>query len=140
VRRFSSTTRTAEDAAREIGTETERIVKSLVFMVDSRPIIVLCCGNNRVSLTRLGEICRTADVRRATADEVKRYTGFSIGGVPPFGHSDPIEVILDEDMARFATVWAAGGLPDAVFEIGVDDLARLSGARSAAVAAIAGTP
>jgi prolyl-tRNA editing enzyme YbaK/EbsC (Cys-tRNA(Pro) deacylase) len=140
VRRFNATTRTVEDAAREIGTEAERIVKSLVFVVDSRPVVVLCCGDNRVSLRRLGEILRVDEARRATADEVKRYTGFPIGGVPPFGHASTIEVVVDEDMARFETVWAAAGLPDAVFEIRVDDLTRLSGARSAAVAAIGGAP
>jgi Cys-tRNA(Pro) deacylase len=139
VRRFAATTRTAEDAAREIGTEVSRIVKSLVFMVDSKPVIVLCSGDNRVSLTRLKEIYRTKDVRRAAPDEAKAHTGYAIGGVPPFAHAGKIDLILDEDLVRFDTVWAAAGLPDAVFEITVDDLERLTGARSAAIAAIPGT-
>lgn len=138
VRRFAATTRTAEDAAREIGTDVKRIVKSLVFLVHDKPVVVLCCGDNRVSVTRLEEIFRTKGVRRATADEVKRHTGFAIGGVPPFGHG--LEVVEDEDLARFDTVWAAAGLPDAVFEIAVDELSRLSGSGSAAIAAIPGTP
>jgi Cys-tRNA(Pro) deacylase len=136
VRRFAATTRTAEDAAREIGTEVARIVKSLVFMVDSKPVIVLCSGANRVSLARLEEIFRTKDVRRATADEAKAHTGYAIGGVPPFAHARKVDLLLDEDLARFGTVWAAAGLPDAVFEITLQDLERLTVARSAAIAAI----
>ena len=139
VRRFAAATRTAADAAREIGTDVARIVKSLVFAIDGRPIVVLCAGDNRVSLRRLEEIFRASTVRQATADEAKRWTGFAIGGVPPFAHAGEVQVVVDETLARFHTVWAAAGLPDAVFEISVDDLARLSRATSAAVAAVPGT-
>jgi len=138
VRRFASTTRTAEDAAREIGTEVRRIVKSLVFIADGRPLVVLCSGDNRVSVKRLEDIRRARSVRRATADEAKAHTGFPIGGVPPFAHAQALEVIADQTLERFETVWAAAGLPDAVFEIAVGDLMRLSAGRYAAIAAIPG--
>ena len=138
MKRFAATTRTAEDAAREIGTRVERIVKSLVFIADGKALVVLCSGVNRVSVKRLEDILRARSVRRATADEAKSHTGFPIGGVPPFGHASALEVIADQTLSRFQTVWAAAGLPDAVFEIAVPDLLRLSGARSAAIAAIPG--
>ena len=138
VRQFASTTRTAHDAAREIGTEVRRIVKSLVFIADGRPLVVLCCGDNRVSVKRLEDLRRARSVRRATADEAKAHTGFPIGGVPPFAHAQPLEVIADQTLKRFETVWAAAGLPDAVFEIAVGDLIRLSSARPAAIAASPG--
>ena len=138
VKRFNATTRTAQDAARQIGTDVNRIVKSLVFMAESKPVVVLCCGDNRVSPRRLEQILRTNDVRRATAEEAKAHTGYAIGGVPPFAHAEKIEVILDEDLARFDTVWAAAGLPDAVFEIEVSQLDRLTEGGYAAIAAIPG--
>ena len=138
VKRFSATTRTAEDAARQIGTQVERIVKSLVFIADGQPVLVLCSGDNRVSVKRLEDLLRARSVRRATADEAKSHTGFSIGGVPPFGHARQLAVIADDTLKRFEVVWAAAGLPDAVFAIGVHDLARLSGARFAAIVAIPG--
>jgi Cys-tRNA(Pro) deacylase len=138
VWRFRATTRTAEDAAREIGTEVRRIVKSLVFIADGRAVVVLCSGENRVSVRRLADILRARSVRRATADEAKAHTGFPIGGVPPFGHERDLEVIADEALMEFETVWAAAGLPDAVFEIPVGDLVRLSGGRRAAIAAVPG--
>jgi Cys-tRNA(Pro) deacylase len=134
IRRFPASTRTAADAAREIGVEVGRIVKSLVFLAAGRPIVVLCCGDRRVSEDRLREALGATAIRRASADEAKRSTGYAIGGVPPFAHETPCETVVDEEMSRFETVWAAAGLPDAVFEIAVADLRRLVGAKSARIA------
>jgi prolyl-tRNA editing enzyme YbaK/EbsC (Cys-tRNA(Pro) deacylase) len=113
-------------------------VKSLVFIADGKPLVVLCSGDNRVSVKRLEDVRRARSVRRATADEAKAHTGFPIGGVPPFGHGQLLDVIADKTLERFETVWAAAGLPDAVFEIAVADLMRLCNARSAPIAAIPG--
>lgn len=134
IRRFPASTRTAQDAAREIGVSVGEIVKSLVFLAAGRPIVVLCCGDRRVSEDRLREALGATAVRRASADEAKRFTGYAIGGVPPFAHETPCETVIDEAMSRFATVWAAAGLPDAVFEIAVADLHRLADAKSARIA------
>ncbi len=134
IRRFPASTRTAQDAAREIGVEVGRIVKSLVFVAAERPVVVLCCGDRRVSEERLREVVGASAVRRTTADEAKRFTGYAIGGVPPFAHETACETVIDEDMSRFDTVWAAAGLPDAVFEIAVADLRRLADAKSARIA------
>src|SRR5439155_213655 len=98
-----------------------------------RPIVVLCRGDRRVSEDRLREASGAAAVRRTTADEAKRFTGYAIGGVPPFAHETPCETLIDADMSRFEKVWAAAGLPDAVFEISVADLRRLANAKTAAI-------
>ncbi|HKY51498.1 MAG TPA: YbaK/EbsC family protein [Candidatus Limnocylindria bacterium] len=134
IRRFAASTRTAQDAAREIGVSVGEIVKSLVFLAEGRPVVVLCCGDRRVSEERLRDALGAASVRRATADEAKRFTGYAIGGVPPFAHETPCESVIDEDMTRYQSVWAAAGLPDAVFEIAVADLRRLSDAKTARIA------
>lgn len=135
IRRFSGTTRTAQDAAREIGCSVAEIVKSLVFIVDGDPVVVLCSGDDRVDESKLASALGVRGARRATADEVFQATGFSIGGVAPFAHRTRCPVIADERLGRFATVWAAAGLPDAVFPIAPADLVRLSDARSMDVAA-----
>ena len=126
VTRFPSTTRTAQDAAREIGCTVGEIVKSLVFLADGAPVVVLCSGADRVDEARLKDALGASVVRRATADEAKTATGYAIGGVPPFGHAAELRVIVDEGLFAFATVWAAAGLPDAVFPMAPADLARLS--------------
>lgn len=134
MRRFAATTRTAEDAARQIGTEVERIVKSLVFMADGEPVVVLCSGRSRVDEARLATALGARGVRRATADEAKTLTGYAIGGVPPFAHARPCRVVADQGLLAFAEVWAAAGLPDAVFPIAPSELLRIAAAEVAAVA------
>jgi Cys-tRNA(Pro) deacylase len=134
VRRFASTTRTAEEAARQIGTKVERIVKSLVFIANGEPVVVLCSGRSRVDEGRLATALGAQGVRRATADEAKTFTGYAIGGVPPFAHTRPCRVVADEGLLAFDEVWAAAGLPDAVFPIAPSELLRVADAEVAAVA------
>jgi prolyl-tRNA editing enzyme YbaK/EbsC (Cys-tRNA(Pro) deacylase) len=134
VRRFASTTRTAEDAARQIGTDVERIVKSLVWIAGGDPVVVLCSGRSRVDEARLAVALGAPSVRRATADEAKTFTGYAIGGVPPFAHARPCRVVADHGLFAFDEVWAAAGLPDAVFPIRPAELVRIAGAEVAAIA------
>jgi prolyl-tRNA editing enzyme YbaK/EbsC (Cys-tRNA(Pro) deacylase) len=133
VTRFPASTHTAQDAAREIGCTVGEIVKSLVFMAAGAPVVVLCSGAARVDERKLRDVLGASGVRRATADEAKSATGYAIGGVPPFAHATPVRVIVDRGLLPFATVWAAAGLPDAVFPIAPADLVRLSGATEADV-------
>lgn len=108
-------TRTAGEAAAVVGCEVGQIVKSLVFMRDGEPVMVLCAGDRRVAAGRLG-------LRAANAEEARAATGFSIGGIPPLGHDRPLETLIDESLRRFATVWCAAGTPHAVFEADTDAL------------------
>jgi prolyl-tRNA editing enzyme YbaK/EbsC (Cys-tRNA(Pro) deacylase) len=128
VRRFPATTRTAVDAAREIGTTVERIVKSLVFVAGERAVVALCSGAARVHESRLASALDVSTVRRATADEAKRWTGYAIGGVPPFAHASDCAVVCDRGLLAYDEVWAASGLPDAVFPIAPAELVRIAGA------------
>jgi Cys-tRNA(Pro) deacylase len=127
VERFPEGTRTAADAARAVGCEVGQIVKSLVFMADARPVVALVSGANRVHLGRLATAVGATEARRADGDEARAATGFAIGGVPPFGHASGVSVVVDRDLLDFERVWAAAGLPDAVFAIAPDDLLRASG-------------
>jgi Cys-tRNA(Pro) deacylase len=128
VERFPEGTRTAEDAARAVGCEIGQIVKSLVFMSDAEPILALVSGANRVDLGKLSAALGGTSIRRATGDEARAATGFAIGGVPPIGHTGPLTTVLDRDLMGYDRVWAAAGLPDAVFAITPDDLVRVTGA------------
>jgi prolyl-tRNA editing enzyme YbaK/EbsC (Cys-tRNA(Pro) deacylase) len=125
---FSESTRTAEDAARAIGTSVERIVKSLVFTAGDEPLLVLVSGINRVAVDHLSEAL-SVPVRRADASLVREATGFAIGGVPPIGHSTRLPVILDSDLMQYELVYAAAGTPNSVFPITPQDLQRITGAR-----------
>ena len=133
VRRFPAGTRPAEDAARAIGCEVAQIVKSLVFLAAGDPVVVLVSGSDRVDESKLSAALGVSSARRATANEAREATGFVVGGVPPFGHRAPLPVIVDDGLLSHEVVWAAAGLPDAVFPIAPGDLVRLSGATEADV-------
>jgi prolyl-tRNA editing enzyme YbaK/EbsC (Cys-tRNA(Pro) deacylase) len=135
VLRFPVGTRTAEDAARAVGCSVAQIVKSLVFVVDGDPIVALLSGADRLDPSRLASAMGATHVRRADGDEVRAATGFAIGGVPPLGHEPRLPVLIDERLLAQAEVWAAAGLPDAVFRVSPRALERAAGARRASLAA-----
>jgi prolyl-tRNA editing enzyme YbaK/EbsC (Cys-tRNA(Pro) deacylase) len=128
VERFPEGTRTAADAARAVGCEVAQIVKSLVFMADGAAVVALVSGANRVDLRRLGAAVGSTDVRKADGDEARAATGFAIGGVPPFGHGRAVRLLADRNLLDHDTLWAAAGLPDAVFPVSPAELVRVSGA------------
>jgi len=140
VRRFPAGTRTAEDAARAVGCEVAQIVKSLVFTADGRVVIALVSGADRLDTARLARVLDATSVRRASADEARAATGYAIGGIPPLGHAQPVPVVIDRHLLEHSTVWAAAGLPDAVFSVDPRALAEAAGAQVAEVAAVTDDP
>ena len=127
VTEFSESTRTAAEAAAAVGTAVGQIAKSLVFMVGDEPVLVLASGANRVDVEKMNRLLGRK-IRRANAETVRRITGFSIGGVPPVGHSTRLKTIADEDLLNVPVVYAAAGTPNAVFAISPRDLVRITGA------------
>jgi prolyl-tRNA editing enzyme YbaK/EbsC (Cys-tRNA(Pro) deacylase) len=121
----SESTHTAQEAAAAVGTTVGAIVKSLVFMVEDSPLLVLVSGPNRLDLELVGTALGLS-LEKASADEVKLHTGFSIGGVPPFGHPAPVRTLMDEDFFGFDLVWAAAGTSTSVFPISPQRLQTLS--------------
>ena len=134
VARFPEGTRTAGDAARAVGCELGQIVKSLVFVANGRPVVVLVSGANRLDERRLAALAGEP-VTKADAETARAATGYSIGGVPPFGHATDVPVYMDRDLFGYAVVWAAAGRPDSVFEIEPERLRELSNATVADVKA-----
>jgi prolyl-tRNA editing enzyme YbaK/EbsC (Cys-tRNA(Pro) deacylase) len=134
VREFPEGTRTAVDAARAVGCDVDQIVKSLVFVADGTPVLVLTSGGNRVDPAKVARLTGAAAVRKADADEARTATGFAIGGTPPFGHPRPLTVLVDRDLTRFERVWAAAGTPRHVFAISPAALLDASGGQVTDVA------
>jgi prolyl-tRNA editing enzyme YbaK/EbsC (Cys-tRNA(Pro) deacylase) len=106
-------TRTAAEAAEACNCEVGQIVKSLVFIVEGQPTMILCAGDRRV--TRV-------DGQPASAQEAREATGFSIGGIPPLGHDADLPTTADESLRRFERVWCAAGTPNAVFQVETERL------------------
>ncbi len=130
---FPEGTHTADDAARAIGAELSQIVKSLVFVAPRdggapQPIVALAAGPDRVDVARLAAVLGEPNIRRASAREASDLTGFTIGGIPPFGHSRPVRVVMDPRLGRHQTVWAAAGTQQTVFPVSPGTLRMLSNA------------
>lgn len=118
---------TAALAASALGIEVGAIANSLVFWSDDAPLLVMTSGAHRVDTTALAERLGRGDIRRATPDQVREATGQAIGGVAPTGHPAPLVTIVDEALAAYSQIWAAGGTPHTVFPLTYDELVRLTG-------------
>jgi prolyl-tRNA editing enzyme YbaK/EbsC (Cys-tRNA(Pro) deacylase) len=124
---FPEGTRTSADAAAAIGITIGQIAKTLVFLADGEPVLVMASGPDRVSEERLGAHLG-ATISRADADAVRAATGFPIGGVPPVGHPQELRAVIDAALLEHEEIWSAGGTPNAVFPITPAELIRLTGA------------
>jgi prolyl-tRNA editing enzyme YbaK/EbsC (Cys-tRNA(Pro) deacylase) len=128
--------RTAQLAADALGTLLGSIVKSLVFLADKRPVLVLVAGDRRADPHRLKSLLEARRVMIADAERVRQVTGFSIGGVPPIGHLQPLPTWIDESLGRFETVYAAAGHPRVVFPIAYRALVQVTNGHVADLAEI----
>jgi len=124
---YAGGTRTAADAALSIGVDLGQIVKSLVFCVDGEPVIALVCGDNRLDESKLARCAGGEEAWREDAETVREATGFPIGGVPPFGHREPLRVFVDRDLLDFDELWASAGTTHHNFAITPDTLVRATG-------------
>jgi prolyl-tRNA editing enzyme YbaK/EbsC (Cys-tRNA(Pro) deacylase) len=121
------TTRTADDAARAVGCQVGQIVKSLVFQgkQSHQALLVATSGANRVNEKKIATLI-SEPISKADADFVREKTGFAIGGVPPVGHAQPIQIFIDEDLLQYSEIWAAAGTPKALFKLTPQDLQKIT--------------
>ncbi len=130
VKEFPSSTRTAQQAAETIGCELGQIAKSLIFKgkISGKPVLVIASGKNKVNEKRIIEYCGE-HIEKADANFVLESTGFAIGGVPPIGHNNPVETLIDLDLMGYETIWAAAGNPNAVFKLRPVELVKITNGR-----------
>jgi prolyl-tRNA editing enzyme YbaK/EbsC (Cys-tRNA(Pro) deacylase) len=129
VQELPADTSTAEAAARAVDAPVGSIVKSLVFLADGKPLLVLVAGDQRADVKRIRTELGLSKkrLRIARPAEVQEHTGFEVGGVPPVGHSRPLRTLIDRTLSRFDRVWAAAGNANAVFPIAYAQLVSITG-------------
>lgn len=126
---------TAAIAAAMVGVDVGAIANSLLFRTaEDQPLLVMTSGAHRVDTVNVAALVGTAKLSRADPDFVLARTGQRIGGVAPIGHPAPIPTLVDIALAAYPQVWAAGGIPHAVFPTTYEELLRLTGGRAAQVA------
>jgi len=136
VKFLDESSATAPQAAAALDAELGSIVKSLVFMVDGQPIVVLTAGDQRVHDKKLAQHFGVSrkKIKIATPDQCVEFVGYSPGGVPPLGHRhDDLTVLIDKTLSRFETVYAAAGAHNTIFPIPFDTLANITGGAQADV-------
>jgi prolyl-tRNA editing enzyme YbaK/EbsC (Cys-tRNA(Pro) deacylase) len=121
LKTLAVSTATVQQAADAIGTEVGQIAKSIVFVMDGEPVVVVASGRHRIDRDKVCDALDCAEGRQASPDEVRGATGFPIGGVPPIGHGLP--VIFDSALLEYDVIYAAGGDPNTLFEVAPRELA-----------------
>ena len=125
---------TAAAAADALGVTVGQIANSLIFDADGDPLLVLTSGAHRVDTARTAALVGVAKLRQATPEFVREHTGQPIGGVAPLGHPKPVRTLVDTALAQYDVVWAAGGVPRAVFPTTYAELLRVTAGTAADVA------
>ena len=123
---LEQTARTANDAATALGCKVGAIVKSLLFRTEKSFVLCLVSGDKKCSLNKLKKILGEKDVSMANADQVKEITGYTIGGVSPIGHLTKVNILIDNNLARFEDIFAAAGHPNCIFKINFEQLLKLT--------------
>lgn len=115
---------TVEDASKAVGAPPEEILKSLIFMVDGDPTLLLMSGINKVDVKKVSLATGKAKsrIKMASPDYVLESFGFKVGGVPPVGYEPSLPALIDEDVFSFDVVWAAAGTDHDFFPIAPEDL------------------
>jgi prolyl-tRNA editing enzyme YbaK/EbsC (Cys-tRNA(Pro) deacylase) len=134
VRILTEPVHTAAAAAEALGVTVGQIANSLVFDAGGEPLLVLTSGAHRVDTERLATTAGVGRVRRARPEFVREHTGQPIGGVAPLGHRKPVRTLVDRALAAYQEIWAAGGVPQAVFPTTYPELVRITSATPADVA------
>tara|TARA_B100001121_G_scaffold165955_1_gene145051 strand:+ start:27 stop:509 length:483 start_codon:yes stop_codon:yes gene_type:complete len=123
---LDQTARTANEAATALGCKVGAIIKSLLFKAGEDFVLCLVSGDKRCSLNKLKNILKEKDVFMANPEDVKKITGYTIGGVSPVGHLIKTKIFIDENLKNFESIFAAAGHPNAVFEIDFENLKKLT--------------
>ena len=125
---------TAASAAAQVGVDVGAIANSLIFRTaEGEPLLVMTSGAHRVDTAKVAALVGTSALSRATPEFVYASTGQRIGGVAPIGHPAPITTIVDTALADYPTIWAAGGIPHAVFPTTFSELLTLTDGQPAEV-------
>ena len=123
---LDSSARTAQDAANSLNAEVGSIIKSLFLRTKNSFLLCLVAGDKRCSLNKIKKILGEKDVSMGNADQVKEITGFTIGGVSPVGHLNPLKIYIDQSLSRFENIFGAAGHPNCVFKINFIDLQKIT--------------
>lgn len=121
---FDVSSATVDLAAVAVGTEPEKIAKSLTFMVDNKAVMVVCAGTAKVNNGKFKAQFHTK-AKMLTYDEVHEMIGHDVGGVCPFGVGEDVQVYLDISLKRYDTVYPACGSDNSAVRLTPDEFEQI---------------
>ena len=134
IHSFAESTENAFLAAQALGVELGQIVKSVIFLADGKPVLVLMSGDMNSDTKKLKKLIGAKKIRIADAETVLAVTGYPVGAVPPMAHRQAMPTYIDESLARFPQIYPAGGATNNMFATTFDQLLQLTEAQIISVA------
>ena len=125
IQEFEVSSATVDLAAKALGCAPERIAKSLSFMVNSTPIIIVTAGDARIDNVKY-KAHFSVKAKMLTYEQVEELIGHKVGGVCPFAINEGVQVYLDNSLKRFETVFPACGSSNSAIELSIAQLEQYS--------------
>jgi Cys-tRNA(Pro) deacylase len=129
IESFAESTENSFRAAQALGVQQGQIVKSVLFLADEQPVLVLMSGDMNVHSKKLKNLMGVRKVKIADPETVVAVTGYGVGGVPPVAHRQPIATFIDASLKRFAQIYPAAGTANNMFPTTFEELLRVTKAR-----------
>jgi Cys-tRNA(Pro) deacylase len=125
LRRFDHSTHTAGESAAQLGIPVAQVIKTLCFVADDKPILVLCPGPNRVSMKKLKALTGCKKLPTARPEQIEAWTGFAVGGVNPFFEDESVPIYCDPLVLQQERVWFGAGGSNALVSVAAAELSRV---------------
>ena len=124
-------TPTVETAALAVGTHVDQIIKSILFMADEHPVLAIACGLSNIQRRAIADLYSVGKkrVKLASPEMVLEISGYEVGAMPPFGHRQPLNTVIDRRVLDFTDAYAGGGAENVLLHLNPQDILRVTGAR-----------
>ena len=124
-------TPTVETAAQAVGTQVDQIIKSILFLADEHPVLAIACGLSNIQRRAIADLFAVGKkrVKLATAEMVLEISGYEVGAMPPFGHRQPLNTVIDQRVLDFTDAYAGGGAENVLLHLNPQDILRVTGAK-----------
>jgi prolyl-tRNA editing enzyme YbaK/EbsC (Cys-tRNA(Pro) deacylase) len=124
-------TPTVEAAAQAVCADPTQIIKSILFMVDENPVLVIACGKSTISRRAIADLYGVGKkrVKLAPPERVLELSGYEVGAMPPFGHRQLLTTLIDSRVLDLPEAYAGGGAENALLRLNPQEILRVTGAK-----------
>ena len=125
IMEFDVSSATVKEAAIALNCKEQEIAKTLSFIVNDRPVLIVTAGDSKVDNSKF-KTKFNVKAKMIPFDDVERLVGYAVGGVCPFGVNEDVDVFLDESLKRFDTIYPACGSSNSAIKLSIEELEKAS--------------